>query len=265
MSEQYRSTEPVGDPAGAYADAIVRAAGRGARVALVHATAYSDDHQVMRYLARRLAERGACPVLVSPAHVGWKGARAYLQAAWTDGTVDAFVRFFPAEWLPDLPRSVAWRRFFVGATTPTSNPAGALVTQSKRFPLIWDSLSTALPTWRRLLPETRDPRDAPWRRPDEWVLKPALGRVGEGIGMEGATSVSDWRKIRRSVFWHPRAWAAQRRFVATPIDTHDGQRFPCIGVFTVDARAVGAYGRLGRRPLIDAKAQDVAVLLSDAA
>lgn len=254
---------PAGDVAAAYADALVQALPPGARIALVHATAYSDDHQVMRYLARRLTERGATAHLASPAHVRWTGGRAQLDADWWRGPLDAVVRFFPAEWLPNLARRTGWPLFFQGAATPASNPATALLVQSKRLPLAWDRLECSLDTWRRLLPETRDPRDVPWRRSDAWVVKPALGRVGEGVGIAGATSAQEWRKIRRALFWHPGCWVAQRRFAASAVETPDGPRYPCIGVYTVDSRAVGVYGRLASRPLIDARAQDVAVLVRE--
>jgi hypothetical protein len=39
---------------------------------------------------------------------------------------------------------------------------------------------------------------------------------------------------------------------------------PCIGVFVVDGRACGAYGRLAERALIDSAARDVAVLVARA-
>jgi hypothetical protein len=38
--------------------------------------------------------------------------------------------------------------------------------------------------------------------------------------------------------------------------------YPCVGVFVVDGRAAGIYGRVARRPLIDARAHDVPVLLT---
>ena len=247
-----------------YADALLAALPSAPRIALVHATAYSDDHQVMRYLARRLADKGAQPILVSPAHVRWAEGRAQVVTQWWHGAVDALVRFFPAEWLPNLPRETGWTHWFSGSRTAASNPAAALLTQSKRFPLVWDALETALPTWRALLPETRDPRDAPWRGNDAWVLKPALGRVGDGIGLAGATPAKEWRKISRAVFWHPGHWVAQRRFAATPVTSGTEPFYPCVGVYTVDGRAAGAYGRLAGRPLIDARARDVAVLLETA-
>jgi glutathionylspermidine synthase len=173
--------------------------------------------------------------------------------------VDFLLRFFPAEWLPNLPRRCGWRHFFYRSETPASNPASALLTQSKRFPLVWDRLATGLPTWRRLLPETRDPRQVSWRDED-WVLKPALGRVGDLIGVAGATEEREWKVIRKDVRRAPRMWVAQRRFVAVPLETAQGNVFPCVGVYTVDGRAAGAYGRAASRPRIDHLAQDVAVL-----
>jgi hypothetical protein len=38
--------------------------------------------------------------------------------------------------------------------------------------------------------------------------------------------------------------------------------FPCLGVYTVNGKAVGIYGRYSPRPLIDYAAVDVAVLIS---
>ena len=262
MEPHYPGAASAGDVTGAYAAALVD--GRpGARVALAHATAYVDDRQVMEYLARRLAEIGAEPILTSPAHLRWYGGRASIHSADRSVELDAVARFFPAEWLPNLPTASCWEHFVGGAVTPMSNPARALLTQSKRLPLVWDRLRTPLPTWRSLLPETRDPRDAPWRRSDEWVLKPALGRVGEDVGIPGVSSAKEWKAITRSARWHPSHWVAQRRFESTVMH-HDGDAFhPCIGVYTIGTRVAGAYGRLARRALIDYRAQDAAVLVGE--
>jgi hypothetical protein len=233
----------VGDTTAEYARALLNAVGAGdshPRIALAHATAYTDDLQVMAYLARRLDALGARTALVSPAHLRWRDGRAHLATDWGGGPVDLVVRFFPG--------------------------------QSKRFPLVWDDLRTPLPTWRALLPETRDPRDAPWRTGEEWVLKPALGRVGDGVGIAGVTEAKEWRRITRDARLFPRHWVAQRRFRPTPLagaGTAGGAAgdlgYPCIGVYTIGARAAGAYGRLARRPLVDWMAQDVAVLVGDSA
>jgi hypothetical protein len=262
MQAHHPGAAPAGDPAGQLAEAVAAATRPGETIALVHATAYTDDRQVMVYLSREIEARGRRAVLAAPDHLRWRDGRACLAR---DGEeMGAVVRFFPAEWLPNLPRASGWRHFFRGGRTPVCNPAAAILPQSKRFPLVWDRLETALPAWRSLLPETRDPRQADWRRDPSWVLKPALGRVGDGVGLAGATPDKEMREIRKQARRHPRWWAAQRRFEAVPLAGPGGPWFPCFGVYTVDGRAAGAYGRMARKPRIDHLAQDAAVLLAPA-
>jgi glutathionylspermidine synthase len=261
LAPQYPGAEPAGDPAGALADAVAAATETDSVIALVHATAYTDDQQVMTFLGRELAARRRRPVLVAPDHLRWREGHARLETEWFCGEAGAVVRFFPGEWLPNLPRACGWKHFFRGARTPVSNPAAALLPQSKRFPLVWDLLETALPTWRALLPPTRDPRELRGGTAEGWVLKPALGRVGDGIGLVGVTPAKVLERIRRSARRHPAWWAAQRRFEAEPLAVDGDSVYPCVGVFTVDGRAAGAYGRIARVPLVNYLARDAAVLV----
>jgi hypothetical protein len=256
VAPHYPHALSAGDPAGAYVAALLADAPPGARVALAHATAFSDDRQMMVYLARRLEAAGARPVLCSPANLRWREGRASLAGE----PLDRVVRFFPADWLTELPGSSGWSHLYAGGLTPVSNPATALLTQSKRWPLTWDALRTPLPEWRRLLPDTRDPRDVPSDDADGWVLKPALGRVGEDVALPGHVAAKDWQRIRRAAARHPERWVAQRRFDATTVAGRSA--YPCVGVYTVDRTVVGAYGRVAARPLIDSRAEDAAVLVS---
>jgi hypothetical protein len=243
-----------------YVDALGAHAGPAGTVAFVHATSYSDDQQMMSFVARRLEAAGRSTHLASPSHIRWEAGKARLEAAWWRGPIDLIVRFFPAEWLGELPRATGWPRLFAGSRTPLSNPATAILAQTKRFPLTWPALQTPLPTWRALLPETRDPRDAPWRGADDWVLKPALGRVGADVGMRDVIDGADMRRIARSARWWPGAWVAQRRFDTVPLEIAGVRMYPCLGVYALDGRVIGAYGRLARSPLIDSRAADAAVL-----
>ena len=204
----------------------------------------------MVYLAERLADAGVASWLTAPDSLVWNDGRV--------SGADLLIRFFPAEWLAELPRSSHWRNLF-SASMPACNHPRALLSQSKRFPLTWDALQTPLPMWRALLPETRDPRDAPWRTDANWLIKPALGRVGGGIGMHGVTAEREWRSITRNARWFPGSWVAQRRFesLAGPDERHI-----CVGVYTVDGRAAGAYGRCRPTPLIDHLAVDTPVLVA---
>jgi hypothetical protein len=93
-------------------------------------------------------------------------------------------------------------------------------------------------------------------------VKPALGRIGEDVGIPGLLAPKDWRRLARDATWFPGRWVAQRRFEHLPWELNGAGVYPCVGVYTVDQRAVGAYGRLATRPLVDWRAQDAAVLVS---
>jgi glutathionylspermidine synthase len=261
MAKHYPGLVPAGDPTESVARRVAESVGANATIALVHATAYTDDRQVMIYLGKRLESFGLQVHLVSPGQLAWENGHARLSCAWAQAPVDFVIRFFPAEWLQDLPSSSGWRHYFVDSRTPQCNPATALLVQSKRLPLVWDSLRASSATWKQTLPETFDPRLVPWEKQDGWILKPAFGRVGEGVAIAGATDAKDLASIRRDAKKHPGDWVAQRRFSAVPV-MHEGlSYYPCLGVYTVDGKAAGAYGRIAPRPLIDHRAQDVAVLI----
>jgi len=228
---------------------------------MIHATAFSDDRQVMTYLSQRLQECGVSTHLISPRDVIWQSGRALIRSGPETFPADVLVRFYPGEWLPNLDRRSGWPHFFIGSETAISNPGTAMLTQTKRLPLIWDKLFTPLPTWRMLLPETQDPRRVQWRRDDRWVLKPALGRVGDSIGLHGVTSGRDWGAIRRSATWWPSQWVVQRRFEIVALPGPSQPVYPVIGVYTINRSVAGIYARLAPRPLIDHLAQDVAVLI----
>lgn len=261
VAASYPNCCPAGDPGAALADAVRERVGAGARVGLMHLTVYTEDRQIMLYLARLLEERGLAVCLLSPGQIRWRDGRAGVASDGYTGPLDLVVRFFPADWLPRLPATTGWGAFLVGGRTPVCNPAYAVMTQSKRFPLTWDRLTTPLPTWRTLLPETRSPRGVPDLADGDWVLKPALGHEGLDVGIARVTAPGEWRRIRRAASWFPSAWAAQRRFDVTPLPTPDGPLFPCLGVYVIDDRAAGAYGRMGVRPLIDHRSREVAVLV----
>jgi hypothetical protein len=92
------------------------------------------------------------------------------------------------------------------------------------------------------------------------VLKPALGRVGEDVGIPGVTPRRDLERIGSVARRSPGDWVAQRRFEIAPLRVDGRDVHPCLGVFTVEGRAAGAYGRLAPTPLVDGKAADAPVL-----
>jgi glutathionylspermidine synthase len=253
---------PAGAPGSALAEAIARAVGGGA-VALLSAPGYMEDHQVIAYLARRLRERGLDAHLVSPHHLRWDGGGAALDTAWSTGPLSAIVRFYQAEWLARLPRRLGWERLFSGGRTPVTNPGAAALGESKRLPLLWDELHCPVRAWRELAPEAREPGEVPWRDGDRWVLKQAYSNTGDTVSMRSAMTARAWAALAWRVRLGPGAWVAQRRFEVIPVQTPLGALVPCIGVYTVDGRAAGMYGRVARGPIVNFAAIDVAVLIRD--
>jgi hypothetical protein len=260
MAEHYDAAPP-GSVATLWADAIA-ASTSGGTVALLSAPGFMEDQQIMSYLARLLRERDARPVLATPPQVRWADGLAELEHGRSRVRVDSVVRFYQAEWLADLPRPNEWKHFFSGGRTSVTNPGTAILTESKRFALVWDSLRTALPTWRALLPETRDPRDVDYRDP-EWVLKGAFGNTGDDVAIQPLQTAEQRRKFLRWVWFRPGDFVAQRRFEALPIESPSGDVYPCIGVYTLDGKTAGAYARIAPRPFIDYLAQDVALLVEE--
>jgi hypothetical protein len=259
MAEHWPQYRPAGDPAGALAQAIHEYHGAPGRVGLLAAPGYVEDQQVVACLAAELRGRGWATVHGRPGQVEWERGRARLRSL----PLDVVVRFFQGEWLARLRDPARWRPLFRGGRTPVCNPGPAILAESKRFPLVWDELTTPLPTWRALLPETRDPRTTDWVRDPDWLLKAAFGNTGDEVIDPTAVPSRVWRRAAWEVRLRPRAWTAQRRFAAVPVQTPAGPMFPCLGVYTVDGRAAGIYGRLSPKPLIDYTAVDVAVLVRD--
>jgi hypothetical protein len=253
MARHYPGYAPAGLPGPVFADALARLVARSGathrRAALVSAAGFMEDLQTVSYLGRLLAARGVEPQLVDPAHLRFDGALA--------------VRFHQAEWLSGRRHAAVARYLLGGGPTPVVNPGRAMLSESKRFPLVWDELRLGMPSWRRLLPETRDPRAVSWRRDSGWLLKTAFCNTGDTVSSRLTMPPRQWSRAAASATLFPRAWVAQRRFHGRVIDTPSGAMYPCIGVYTVGGRACGIYGRLSRNPVVTYSAADVAVLVEE--
>jgi glutathionylspermidine synthase len=261
VAGHYPDCRPVGDPAGALAKAVRRRTEPGTTVGLMHLTVYSEDRQQMLYLAQRLKGQGIATCLFDPTQLRCPGGQAAVACAAYTGPLALLVRFYPADWLVELPRRTGWQALVTGCRSGLCNPVSAVLTQSKRFPLAWDRLTTPLPTWRAMLPETCSPRDLGTGANGDWILKPALGNEGLDVGIEGVTAPEDFLQIHHEARRYPRTWVAQRRLEAVPLATPEGPMYPCVGVYVIDGRPVGAYGRMARRPLIDHRSREAVVLV----
>jgi glutathionylspermidine synthase len=263
MAEYFPAASPAGNPAEGWARSVATAAGSNGLVCLLSAPGFMEDHQIMAFLGRRLQSHGCRTLLANPSQLSWRDGVAFLETNWHSGPLSALVRFYQGEWLPRLPRRSGWRHFFRGGRTPVANPGLAMISESKRLPVIWDKLVQAVPTWRKLLPETRDPRNANWDNDDGWLLKGAFSNTADDVCIREVMMAREWRKVLWSARLFPRHWIAQRRFQPVQFETPQGLAHACLGVYTINGRAAGIYGRMSHQTLIDYASIDVAVLIED--
>ena len=213
----------------------------------------------MQFLGDYFEQNGYRSLYAAPDHLIWREHQAVSLIQGEEGPVGGIVRFYPLEWLPNLSRRTDWGGYY-DTHTPSCNHPMAVFAQSKRLPLIWDELGLELPAWRTLLPETCAPGNG--NLGEGWIYKPALGRVGEGISIREALTPKEYRQIQRNVRLHPRDWIVQKRFESKPVSGREGEQFHlCVGVFTVDGKAAGFYGRISPYPRIDARAKDIPLLV----
>jgi len=232
-------------------------------IAFVHATSYADDRQVMQFLSDYFNKMGVDTIFAAPDHLKWADKKAVSVIKGRECDIGGIIRFFPLEWLVSLPKNSRWAGYY-DCETPSCNHPVAIFAQSKRLPLIWDKLNVEIPVWKKLLPETKEPKSV---RPqdlknNEWIYKPALGRVGEGITVKGAMPEKERLKIEKEARKYSSDWIAQRKFESQSLTADDISYHLCVGVFTVDGKRAGFYGRISPYPLIDSKARDIPVLIS---
>jgi glutathionylspermidine synthase len=251
-----------GDPTRRIVGCLARAASNQV-VALLCASGYMEDHQVVMHLARRLRERGLTAHIAAPHQLRWRDGCAQLSTRFYEGPAGAIFRFYQSEWLARLRCDQSWEPLFVGAKTKVANPGLAVLSESKRLPLAWNDLAAPMTTFKKLLPETRAPSDAPWRTDEGWLLKSAYCNTGDSVSIRSAMTNLEWARLQWKVRICPNQWIAQRRFIVDPVASEQGPLHACVGVYTIDGEAAGCYGRITEKPIIDGNAVDVALLIEE--
>lgn len=243
---------------------VIEAFDSYSRVALLYATAYSEDLQHMLALDRWLSGAGHDTVLASPAHL----TRAWRRPRVMGQPVDAAFRFYPGEWMPRLPNFRTWQR--LGPALPLMNPIARLVRQSKAMFSLWRDEAHAAD---RDLVERHCPRTDPFvpgdrpRLRDErhrWVLKRMFGRMGDAVVIGSLSTDVEWDQALTEAARAPADWCVQERFIVSPVEFATGPLFPAVGAFVVNGRFAGYYSRAARRPLVTHEAYHVATLVQTA-
>jgi len=232
-----------GDFGDVWASRIMRLAQPESTIAYLHDTHTVEDYQILHFLGDLMEKHGYDSTYADPDYIKWKDGRAV--------GFGAIMRYYPVEWL-EYKKGVEWVGF-CNSATPSCNHPIALLTQSKRLPLVWDELEVEIPFWKRLLPETVCPLTAT----DGFILKPAFGRVGEGINIPGTVSEAENLDIITAAHKDPSQWVAQRMFESVSID---GKHLS-LGIFVIDGIFGGVFGRISERARIDSEASEVPVLV----
>ncbi len=232
-------------------------------VALLYATAYSEDLQHMLILEDWLRQAGHPTILGSPAHLRTRWGRPRVLGL----PVDAAFRFYPGEWMPRLPNLPVWRK--VGSRLPMMNPLRHLVRQSKLMFALWQE-DPELSAADRELIARHCPHTEPFHpsripalleEADRWVLKRAFGRMGDSVVMGNLVSAKEWSDSLEEARKEPAAWCLQERFRAVAVPFRDRPMYPALGAFVVNGRFAGYYSRVAPRPLTTHEAYHVGTLV----
>jgi len=224
---------------------LVKLAPVGSTIAYLHDTHTVEDYQIMHFIGDLMEQQGYHSIYANPVHVNWEDNMA--------AGVSAIVRYFPVEWL-EFVKGINWRSF-INSKTPSCNHPIALLTQSKRLPLVWDELRIEMPVWKELLPETRCASSLD--NGQGFILKPAFGRVGEGINIPGTLSNEEDLAIKVAAMENPGQWVVQKMFESVAID---GLHLN-LGVFVVEGEFAGLYARSSERARIDRDASEIPILV----
>ena len=244
-------------------DEICKKVKQGGKIMLVHCTSYSDDRQVMQFLGDKLLNKGYNVIYAAADHLRFENNKARSILDCNEGEVDFIFRFTPLEWLKDI-KPKRWQGYF-NTITPSCNHPIAIFAQTKRFPLIWGRLEKQglqFDYWKKYLPHTIEVKEV--KDKEDYIYKPACGRVGEKISIKEACDKEEYNQIIKDVKKHPKEYLAQKRFMSKALSSENGESYHvCLGSYTVNGKHAGYYARISDKPRIDSNAADIPVLIEE--
>lgn len=214
----------------------------GGTVGLLLATGYAEDLQVCALIARELERAGTRAILAPPTAPRLHGGDLCIRGE----PVRALYRYFPTEWMSgqhnvsDLARAIELQR------VRTLTSAAHIFAQSKlAFARAWAAgQPESIPETHALL--DLDPRELIADRAG-WVVKRAMGRVGDEVFVGTLFGDSDWMALvahARGLATQGEAWIAQRFVDQRPVPTPWGDRLVTLGAYVADGRFAGYFARL---------------------
>lgn len=244
-----------GTPAASVVDALVdrlvhlarRDDGSAGCVALLHATAYAEDLQVCAFIERALAARGVRTVLAPPTAPRGRGDDVYVG----DARVDVLYRYFPTETMEGQPNVAPLAQAIARGRVRSVSSFSQIFAQSK----LAFARATAAGALEGLAPESHELPAFVLafglaRLLDErpsWVVKRALGRVGEQVFVGALCAPDEWASMVAEVAAACAAgesWIVQRFLPQRRLHSVHGERLLTLGAYVLDGRFCGYFARV---------------------
>jgi glutathionylspermidine synthase len=250
--------------AGDLRQAVIDAMAPWQRIGLIYATGYTEDLQQVALIADWLESAGRHPVMASPANLVVENEQAFLFGE----PVEALYRYYPGEWLADLPNVDTWQD--ACAWLPMINPLPALVAQSKRFYAAaaehgLDLAEEAGHVIGQHMPPShylhRASREQLLAERERWVIKGAFGRMGDTVRLGIGSSPEQWAQALDQALASDEPFAIQERFDAVPLWFSSGLGYATIGLYLINGQFAGYYSRVSPYPVINYDSSHVPTLV----
>ena len=233
------------------------------RVGILVDPSHREEFRLAYLYGREIDRLGWRWAVVGPENLVVDGGHALAYGQ----PVDVVLRQYPTEFLHELPAmSDLWRLARAGRLLWLNDPRAVAVQAKSLFALAW-TLATdnrLPPADARLVrdhvPPTGLAADSRWleraeARPEDWVIKPVLGRYSDGVALGAWCSAEDWQRAIDAAAAQPYDYVVQayapprRRWLPAPGGARGG--YVNWGVALARGRFAGICPRLQPTPLTD--------------
>jgi glutathionylspermidine synthase len=241
-----------------------RGACRRPRLAILADPAHREEFRLAYLFGREAAALGWPWNVVGPANLTVDEG-----VPWAYGEpVDIVLRQYPAEYLHELPAASALLEAARDGHLLWLNDPRAVVAQSKSMlAALWSLAGGAQWLTRReavlvrhVVPPTGLASQLGWlerarSRPEDWVLKPVLGRYSERVATGALSTSGEWQAALDAATTSPDEWIVQafvpprRRWLPGPTGARAG--YVNWGVYLTDGEVSGLCPRLQPTPLTE--------------
>ncbi len=231
---------------------VMKPDGGAGAVALLFATAYAEDLQVCALLQRALRQRGVEAVLTPPTAPRLLGGALRVGGS----EIRALYRFFPTEYMEGQRNLGHIADAVEGGVVKSISSFGHMPVQSKlcmarAHARLGELDAPDRSAIERYLPYTVDvgelPAEAYLADRAGWVLKRALGRVGDEVFVGPLCDDAEWARLVKDVLElraRGEVWIAQRFVPQRAIPTPWGDRLVTLGAYVLDGQFVGYFARV---------------------